>query len=158
MRFIARARLNLGERVRVCVIGGIGKEKGYDVLLAAARDAALRALPLEFVIVGHTPDDETLLRTGHVFITGEYQEDEAVPLIASLQADYAFLPSVWPETWCFTLGLAWKAGLKVAAFDLGAPAERIRATKQGILLEADLLEEGLNDVLLQLGRSGALRA
>ncbi|MFT9018119.1 glycosyltransferase [Acetobacter malorum] len=147
-----------GERIRVCVIGGIGKEKGYDVLLAAARDAALRALPLEFVIVGHTPDDETLVRTGHVFITGEYQEDEAVPLIASLQADYAFLPSVWPETWCFTLGLAWKAGLKVVAFDLGAPAERIRATKQGILLETDLLEEGLNDVLLQLGRSGALRA
>lgn len=147
-----------GERVRVCVIGGIGKEKGYDVLLGAARDAALRSLPLEFVIVGHTPDDEALVRTGHVFITGEYQEDEAIPLIASLQADYAFLPSVWPETWCFTLGLAWKAGLKVVAFDLGAPAERIRATKQGILIEADLLEESLNDVLLQLGRIGALKA
>ena len=140
------------ERVRVCVIGGIGREKGYDVLLAAARDAALRALPLEFVIVGHTPDDEALMRTGHVFVTGEYQEEDAIPLIASVQADYAFLPSVWPETWCFTLGLAWKAGLIVAAFDLGAPAERIRATKQGMLLKTDLLEEGLNDVLIKLGR------
>ncbi|GAN67878.1 glycosyltransferase [Acetobacter orleanensis] len=143
------------ERVRVCVIGGIGQEKGYDVLLAAARDAAARALPLEFVIVGHTPDDEALLRTNHVFVTGEYQEDEVIPLIASLQADYAFLPSVWPETWCFTLGLAWKAGLKVVAFDLGAPAERIRATKQGFLLKTDLSEQALNDVLIQHGRKGA---
>lgn len=146
------------ERVRVCVIGGIGKEKGYDVLLAAAQDAALRALPLEFVIVGHTMDDEPLMRTGHVYITGEYKEDEAVSLIASLQADYAFLPSVWPETWCFTLGLAWKAGLKVVAFDLGAPAERIRLTKQGVLLETDLSEKTLNDVLIRLGCIDELRA
>ena len=143
------------DRVRVCVIGGIGQEKGYDVLLAAARDAALRNLPLEFVIVGHTPDDEALLRTGHVFITGEYQENEAIPLIVSLQADYAFLPSVWPETWCFTLGLAWKAGLKVVAFDLGAPAERIRATRQGVLLKTNLSEQALNDRLLRFGRSDA---
>lgn len=141
------------ERIRVCVIGAIGKEKGYDVLLAAAQDAAMRGLPLEFVVAGHTPDDDALMRTGHVFVTGEYREEEAVSLIVSLQADYAFLPSVWPETWCYTLGLAWKAGLRVAVFDFGAPAERIRATKQGILLETDLSGGALNDVLTGIGRA-----
>ena len=66
-------------RFRVCVAGGIGVEKGYEVLLACARDAASRGLPLEFVVVGSTTDDARLLSTGRVFITGPYEPDEAVP-------------------------------------------------------------------------------
>ena len=47
-------------------------------LLACARDAAERDLPLEFVVVGHTTDDARLLATGRVFVTGPYEPDEAV--------------------------------------------------------------------------------
>ncbi len=115
-----------GGRRRVCVIGAIGVAKGYDVLLACARDAASRDLPLEFTIVGHTIDDRRLMATGRAYVTGEFRPDEATNLIRAQQADLALLPSVWPETWCFALTDAWRAGLRVAAFDIGAPAERIR--------------------------------
>src|SRR5262249_44688249 len=37
------------EACRVCVIGAIGIQKGYEVVLDCARDAAERRLPLEFV-------------------------------------------------------------------------------------------------------------
>ena len=37
-----------GSPVRVALIGGIGAHKGYDVLLACARDARARRLPLEY--------------------------------------------------------------------------------------------------------------
>ncbi|MDE2574820.1 MAG: glycosyltransferase, partial [Rhodospirillales bacterium] len=137
-----------GARRLVCVIGAIGPEKGYDVLLACARDAAARDLPLGFTLVGHTPDDARLLATGRVFVTGPYREAEAVRLIAAQQAQLAFLPSIWPETWCFTLGLAWRAGLAVAAFDLGAPAERIRARGGGWLLPLGLPPAPINAALL----------
>jgi len=40
-------------------------------------------------------------------------------LLADLKADLAFIPSIWPETWCFTLSEAWAAGLYTLAFDLG---------------------------------------
>ncbi len=41
-------------RRRVAVVGAIGVEKGYDVLLACVRDARERDLPLDFAVVGHT--------------------------------------------------------------------------------------------------------
>ena len=74
-------------------------------------------LGLEFVVVGHTCDDKRLLDTGVVHITGPYDEAEAVELIRSQQAQLGFLPSLWPETWSYTLSQMWQAGLEVVAFD-----------------------------------------
>ena len=90
-------------RCRVCVLGAIGVHKGYDILLACARDAAERRLKLDFVVVGHTIDDARLLATGQVFITGRYEQDEAVLLMRRQDASLALLPSIWPETWSFGL-------------------------------------------------------
>jgi glycosyltransferase involved in cell wall biosynthesis len=126
------------------------------VLLDCLADASARALPLEFVVVGHTPDDMALLDLGCVFVTGEYRDEDAVALIAEQQADLAFLPSIWPETWCFTLSLAWRAGLPAAVFDIGAQADRIRAAGRGMVLPLGLPVADLNTVLLRLcGRDGA---
>jgi GT2 family glycosyltransferase len=139
-----------GAARRVCVVGAIGLEKGYEVLLACARDARTRSLPIEFVVVGYTADDTRLMDAGPVFITGEYAEADAVALIQAQAAHLAFLPSVWPETWCFALSRAWEAGLAVAAFDLGAQAERIRRTGRGWLLPLNLQAWAVNDALLTL--------
>lgn len=137
-----------GLETRVCVAGGIGPHKGVDILLACARDAAERGLKLEFVVVGDTTEDEALLATGRVFITGTYQPHEAVPLIRAQSASLGFVPSVWPETWSLTLTELWQAGLAVAAFDLGAPAERIRATGRGFVLPLGLPPAAINNALL----------
>jgi len=142
------AGLRPAGRCRVCVVGAIGVHKGYDVLLACARDAAARRLPLEFIVVGHTIGDRRLLDTGHVFVTGEYRPDEAVALIRAQDASLALLPSIWPETWCFCLTEAWQAGLGVAAFDIGAPAERIRRTGRGFLLPLGLPSAAINNALM----------
>ena len=135
---------------RVCVVGAIGVEKGFEVLLGCARDARARGLALEFVVVGFTADDQRLLDAGPVFITGEYRDQDAVALIQAQGAQAAFIPSVWPETWCFALSRAWQAGLPAVAFDLGAPAERIRATGRGWLLPLGLQPRAVNDALLTL--------
>ncbi|WP_242010112.1 glycosyltransferase [Acetobacter conturbans] len=137
-------------RFRICVVGAIGKEKGYDILLAAAREAREQDRPLEFVIIGHTPDDAALMETGRVHVTGFYKEEEAVALVRAQKADYALIPSVWPETWCFTLGVAWRAGLNVAAFDLGAVADRIRTTGRGHIVPPGVSADRLNVILTSL--------
>ena len=137
-------------RARVCVIGGIGIEKGYQVLLDCLRDAAVRALPLDFVVVGHTPDDEALFAAGCLDVTGAYREDEAIALVRAQHCDLALLPSIWPETWCFTLGVAWRAGLAAAVFDIGAQAERVRRTGRGVVLPLGISIGTLNDMLQRL--------
>ncbi len=139
--------------VRVCVAGGVGPHKGYDILLACARDAAERSLALEFVVVGDTTGDDALHATGRVFVTGTYRPEEAVELIRRQYASLAFLPSVWPETWSLTLTELWQAGLAVVAFDMGAPAERIRATGRGLLLPFGLPASAINDALLAAART-----
>ncbi len=131
----------------VCAVGGIGVEKGFEVLLACVRDAAARRLPLRFTVVGNTCDDESLLAAGPVFVTGRYAEAEGVALVRAQGADLALLPSVWPETWCFTLGLAWQAGLRAAVFDIGTPAERVRRTGWGHVLPLGMPPGALNDWL-----------
>ena len=144
-----------GATMRVCVVGAIGVEKGYDVLLGCAEDARRRALPLEFVVCGVTEDDERLMAAGPVFVTGRYATAEAVKLVREQRAQLAFIPSIWPETWCFALTRAWQAGLPAVAFDLGAPAERIRATGRGHLLPLGLPVARVNDALLRLAPTSA---
>jgi GT2 family glycosyltransferase/glycosyltransferase involved in cell wall biosynthesis len=144
----ARSRPAPNGVARVCVVGAIGMHKGYDVLLACARDAARRNLGLEFVVVGHTTDDARMMATGRVFITGRFEPAEAVGLIAAQQASLGFVASIWPETWCLSLGDIWRAGLRVAAFDIGAPAERIKRSGYGILLPLGLSPGAINNVLI----------
>jgi len=132
----------------VAVVGAIGMEKGYDVLLACARDAAARHLPLHFVVVGYSIDDTPLLQTGHVFVTGPYKQNEAATLIAATGAHFAWLPSIWPETWCYALTDAWNGGLDAIVFDIGTPAERVRRTGRGAVLPLGLPPASVNDALL----------
>jgi glycosyltransferase involved in cell wall biosynthesis len=141
-----------GPMLKVAVVGAIGIEKGFDLLLGCAREAAGRRRPLRFAVIGHTCDDDRLLEVGNVTITGPYAEHEAAALIEAEAADLAFLPSIWPETWCYTLTTAWQGGLAVLAFDIGAPAERIRATGRGWVLPLGASPAMVNDGLFAAWR------
>ncbi len=121
-------------RRRVAVIGAVGRHKGADVLLACARDAADRALPLEFVVFGHTACDGALNACGNTRINGTYREEEIDALLQAHDCDVAWFPAVWPETYSYTLSIALRNGLFPIAFDLGAVAERIRASGWGRLV------------------------
>jgi GT2 family glycosyltransferase len=140
-------------RIRVALIGSINRQKGYWPLLACARDARARKLPLEFVMIGSSEEDAPLLATGKVFITGRYAESEASHLLVREQPDVAWFPSVAPDTWCYTLDYALAMGLPVIAFDLGAIAERVRAAGVGELLPLALKPARINDRLLRLAQT-----
>jgi GT2 family glycosyltransferase/glycosyltransferase involved in cell wall biosynthesis len=133
---------------RIAVLGGIGPAKGFDVLRDCALDAAARNLALDFVLVGASERDSVLLETGRVRITGPYPEGSGAALAAQMAADLAFIPSIWPETWCFVLSEAWRAGLHTVVFDLGAPADRVRASGRGMVLPLGLPAGRINDALL----------
>ena len=112
------------EKLRIMVIGAIGKIKGFEVLLACARDARQRRLPIEFILMGYSMNDRLLQEAG-VRVTGRYLEENAQSTLEGLSPHVAWLPSVWPETYSYTLSIALQAGLPVAAFDIGAMARRI---------------------------------
>ena len=139
--------------------------KGGLFLQALATDAQDRDLPLRFSIVGFSDPALAggLERVG-VTQTGRYHGDhEALDLVWRLSADLVLLPAIWPETYSYALTLALRTGLPVAAFDLGAPGERLRAYPNGHLLPYALATDpaAFNDRLLAIDVSAerpALRA
>jgi GT2 family glycosyltransferase len=120
--------------VKIAVIGAIGDHKGYKILLNMARHAAKHDLPLEFVVIGFTQNDAALTKTGKVFVTGRYDEDEVAGLIARENPEAILFLSVFPESWCYSLTHALRAKVPVAALDLGAIADRLRGTPADELL------------------------
>jgi GT2 family glycosyltransferase len=138
--------------VRVVLIGAISFRKGYEVLIDCANDALRRGLPLDFTVIGYTEDDKRLLETTQVFVTGRYEEAEIDMLLARESPDVAFFPQITPETWCYALTPALRAGLPVVCFDIGAIPERLRRGSvpySTLPLGSD--PAAINDCLLEVG-------
>jgi len=121
---------------RVAVIGAIGMNKGSELMLACARDALKRDLPIQFRLFGCAADEAALRRLPNVQVTGEYRREDLPRLAAENPCDLALFPGIWPETYCYALSDAYALGLYPIALDLGAVAERITAAKVGRLLPA----------------------
>jgi GT2 family glycosyltransferase/glycosyltransferase involved in cell wall biosynthesis len=137
--------------VRVAMLGAIGEHKGFARLLACARDAAARNLPIEYVVVGHGEDDPALFATGRVFVTGPYAEDEAAELLSREACDVALIPSVWPETWCYAATHLLRSGLPLIAYDLGAVGLRLAGLERARLLPLETDAAELNAALIAAG-------
>lgn len=134
--------------IRVAIIGAIGEHKGYRLLRECAQDAASRDLPLEFVVLGYTEDDQALIKTGKVFVSGRYEEPELLELVRRERPHLLFFPSVTPETWCFALTEALRSGVPIAALGHGAIAERLRQSGAGVLIPVGADAPEVNDRLL----------
>ncbi|EIZ86473.1 glycosyl transferase family protein [Methylobacterium sp. GXF4] len=141
-------------RRRVAVLGAINMMKGARFLQALATDARDRDLPIDFTIIGFSdPALRPALAAAGVTESGRYMsDDEALDLTARSFADLVLLPAIWPETYSYALTLALRTGLPVAAFDLGAQGERLRAYPQGHVLPYALLNDpaAFNDHLLSV--------
>ncbi len=121
----SKPRLESAQRLRIVVIGAIGKLKGFHAIMASAKQAKQQGLPLNFIVMGYTMNDKLSEETG-VTVTGQYQEHEALAKLRSLSPHIVWLPSLWPETYSYTLSIALKAKLPVFAFDIGAIARRVK--------------------------------
>jgi FkbM family methyltransferase len=134
----AKPRAPRSER-HVAIIGAIGPHKGAALLAECARYALDHQLPIKFVIVGYISNEYKLHTFPNVTITGRYAEDELQGLLEEQAPDIAWFPSVLPETFSYTLSSAMEAGTFPVVFDLGAPADRLRALHWGGIMPAEYM-------------------
>src|SRR5262249_6339230 len=130
--------------------GVLAPHKGLDIVLACARDALARNLPIRFHIIG-SPSNPEILSLPNVSCTGPYRESEVFDLMERERCHCAFFPSVWPETYCYTLSIALRAQLPPIAFDLGAQAARILEAGFGHVIPLTTQPEIINEELLHFG-------
>ena len=148
--------------IRVVIIGAIGPHKGSSVVFACAADAAQRALPISFHVIGYTNIDERLKGAG-VSISGPfYSREQLKANLEEIGPHLAFFSSIWPETYLYTLSSAFSFGIFPVAFDIGAQAERIKEAQWGALIDIEerfnpkFINDSLVSVGQQIRRSDAL--
>lgn len=120
----------------VAMLGAIGPDKGARTIerlaeLARERDAAVRFVVIGYLDVEHGPwqaDDHRLV------VHGRYECTHLAELLRHYRASLVLFPSTGPETFCFTLSEAWRAGLPALVPPVGALAERVAATGAGWIL------------------------
>ncbi len=138
--------------LNIALIGAIGEHKGAYLLRDCAADAAKRNLPLIFTVIGHCSLEASIRHHKNIHITGPYEEAEIYDRIKEAGCHAALFSSVAPETYSYTLSIAFNAGLFPIAFDIGAIAERIRAAGWGKILPFSHIKKpaAVNDALLAL--------
>jgi O-antigen biosynthesis protein len=118
--------LGEGEPLRLLVVGAISRIKGYEVVLSLAETVRSQALPLQISLLGYSANDTRLSSLG-VTLLGRYFDNDLLERIEANNPHIVLIPSIWPETYCYVLSGAMRSGRRIAVFDLGAQAERVRA-------------------------------
>ncbi len=126
------ARLKPGATVRIGVVGAIGYSKGAEVTVAAAAAIEAMRLPAKIAVIGK-------LAPGYshpaIEFHGTYRPGDLPAILKQLSIHVAWVPSIWPETYCYVVDELMAAGVPLACFDLGAPPERVRNYARGLVLQ-----------------------
>lgn len=121
------------ERLRIGVVGNIGYHKGANVVRDLAREIARRGLDTRICVIGRV---DTACDPSVVSETGGYDHSELPRLVEKTGANVFLFPSICPETFSFVVQELLEMQLPIACFDMGAPAERVRAYSRGLLLNS----------------------
>ena len=136
------------EPLRIVTLGSLNVSKGLRVVQALADAAGQAGAPLLLSVLG--PASEPLPQ--NVTVSGAFLSEDLERLLAETAPHAVLLPAIWPETWSFVLTAALKQGLPVIAFDIGAPAARLRRIGRGHVLPRELAADAdrLLEALLEL--------
>ena len=128
----------IGNKVfNISVLGAIGIEKGSRILYEIVHEIRKRKLPIKIIVIGYTDlHGEKYVSKDKMFeVTGRYDNKCVSTLLSDYRTNLVMIPSICPETYSYTVSEAIYSGYKVIAFNLGAPADRIRSMKMGWLID-----------------------
>lgn len=120
-----------GGRKVIGVLGAIGPQKGAAVLSALSEQVKGRA-DIGLALVGRIAPGYPL--GADVPVHGAYAVEDIPHLAARYQITHWLIPSIWPETFSYTVHECLATGLPTLAFDLGAQGEAVRNAANGIAL------------------------
>ncbi len=138
-------RVRAGGPLHVGIVGGVNHAKGLEVIEAMAAAVRRRGLDARITVIGVTARPVSR----RIRVTGPYRRERLPDLVERHGVNVAVFPSVWPETFSRVAEELMHMRLPIAAFDLGAPAERLRRYPRARLAER-VDAEALLDAALAL--------
>jgi len=123
-----------GAPLNIGVIGHIGAHKGAGAVAALARHIKAGASEARITVLGTL---DTSVPAGVVTETGTYLPQDLPALVHEHRVNVLWLPSLWPETFCFVLHEMKAMGLPILAYDVGAQREFLAGDPKARLLPID---------------------
>jgi glycosyltransferase involved in cell wall biosynthesis len=117
-RVSARAPLTIG------IVGEISEQKGANVVRDLVRLVETASPDARVVIIGTV---NVAIKSARLVVTGAYDRADLPELIERHGINVCFFPSIWPETFSYVVAELEALEMPIVAFDMGAPAERLRA-------------------------------
>jgi GT2 family glycosyltransferase/glycosyltransferase involved in cell wall biosynthesis len=139
------ATVELGDRLRVVVLGVLPLHKGAQLLSDGLQQLLEFA---EIHLVGAREYGEIFRDTPGVHVVDQYTMAELPAILAAIQPDVGLLPSIVPETFSYTLSELFQLGIPPVATRLGAFAKRILPGETGYLFEPNV--EAMLECLRQI--------
>jgi glycosyltransferase involved in cell wall biosynthesis len=140
------------KNLRVAFLGNMNRAKGSDVFLEVVK--RLRRQPIKFRVYGGTSLDMDATSIKNLVFMGKYERSELSQRLQDV--DVVVIPSVWHETYCYTVDEAFRAGVPIIASRVGAIQERIQDGKTGILVEMNDVDSLERAILTIDGSRGLL--
>lgn len=124
------ARVDHAAPLVIGVMGEISVQKGALIVQEITARLDREQSDVRVVVLGTL---DVALKSERLRVTGRYQRSELVGLIEEHGINMFLFTSIWPETFSYVVAEMIQLGLPIVAFDLGAPAERLRGYARGRL-------------------------
>lgn len=135
--------LDVTAPMKIGVIGHISEQKGAGVVADLVRLLDARDMPASVVVIGTL---DAVVSSRRLSATGTFRHDDLVGLIETHGVNVFLFPSICPETFSYMTEEMMVLRLPVVAFDLGAPAERLRGYELGRLCAETNAEAALAEL------------
>jgi glycosyltransferase involved in cell wall biosynthesis len=139
------------------VMGQINAQKGARIVAGVVERIEKGHPDVRVVVLGTL---DVPCRSSRLTVTGQYKREDLPDLIEAHGINMFLFPSIWPETFSYVVAEMMALELPVVAFDLGAPAERLRSYRRARLCGEVGVESALETMLafhrdLALGETAA---
>jgi glycosyltransferase involved in cell wall biosynthesis len=125
----ARApRLDPSAPLGIGVVGEISAQKGAHIVTEIASLLEHEGGEGRIVVIGAL---DAACASPRLKATGPYRRGDLVDLIEANGVNMFLFPSIWPETFSYVVAELMAMHVPIVAFDLGAPAERLRQYAHG---------------------------
>jgi Glycosyltransferase len=120
--------INFGQPMHIGIVGNISVPKGAKIVAELADIILVQKLAIKITVIGSIEID---CDSKVVSTTGPYRKEELARIIENIGVNMMFFPSVWPETFSYVTEELMQLQVPIVAFDIGAPAERMRYYNKG---------------------------
>ena len=146
--YLRKPRLNKPDKeLNVAVIGNINYPKGAKVINDLLKIIEKKKLKVNLVIVGKLVKAFLEKDFSNLKILGPYDRKDLPDIIERENIHIVLFPSICPETFSYVVEECIEMELPIIAFDIGAPAERLRKYEKARLVKLGDNEGIINNIL-----------